>query len=75
MARTVVLAFKKQADAQSMATSYSPDHHVMIIGPTDQVLTARESEDGSVWRSGPDADLFVMIATKDVIVGPRAPGT
>lgn len=74
MARTVILAFKEQADAQSMAASYSADHHVMIIGPTDQVLTARESEDGSVWRSGADAELFVMIATKDAIAGPKAPG-
>jgi hypothetical protein len=46
----------------------------MIVGGTDQVLLAREAEDGVVWRSGPDADLFVMIATKDNIAGPKAPG-
>lgn len=72
MSRTVILAFKTQADAQAMAASYSNDHRVMIIGATDQVLLARETDDGTVWRSGPNADLFVMIATKDTIVGPSA---
>ena len=73
MSRTVILGFKNQADAQEMAANYSNDHRVMIIGGTDQVLLARETDDGTVWRSGPDADLFVMIATKDAIAGPRAP--
>jgi hypothetical protein len=67
MARTVVLGFAQQADAQAMAADYSNDHEVMIIGGTDQVLIARESDDGIVWRSGPDADLYLMIATKDTI--------
>jgi hypothetical protein len=74
MSRTVILAFKKKADAQSAAASYSTDHQIVIVGGTDQVLLARENEDGVVWRSGPDADLFVMIATKDSIAGPQAPG-
>jgi hypothetical protein len=74
MSRTVILAFKNQADAQAMAASYSNDHRIMIVGGTDQVLLAREAEDGVVWRSGADADLFVMIATKDKIAGPQAPG-
>lgn len=67
MARTVVLGFAKQADAQAMAANYENDHQVMIIGGTDQVLLARETDDGIVWWSGPTADLFVLVATKDPI--------
>jgi hypothetical protein len=67
MARTVVLGFTKEGDAQAMAANYANDHEVMIIGATDQVLLARETDDGIVWRSGPDADLFVMVATKDAV--------
>jgi hypothetical protein len=75
MSRTVILAFKDQADAQAMAVNYSNDHTVMIIGGTDQVVLARGTDDGVVWRSGPAADLFVMIATKDALAGPHAPGS
>jgi hypothetical protein len=75
MSRTVVLGYSKKLDADKMAANYSDDHTVMVIGPTDQVLLAREAEDGLVWRSGPEADLFVMIATKDKIAGPVAPGS
>lgn len=74
MSRTIILGFKDQADAQAAAANYSNDHTVMIIGGTDQVLLAREADDGVVWRSGPEADLFVMIATKDPIAGPQSPG-
>jgi hypothetical protein len=73
MSRTVVLGFAKVADAQAAAANYKDNHTVMIIGPTDQVLFARETDDGVVWRSGADADIFVMIATKDQIAGPHAP--
>lgn len=73
MSRTVMLAYASQADAQAQAVSYSNDYSVMVIGPTDQVLLARETEDGIVWRSGAQADFYVMIATKDPIAGPRAP--
>lgn len=68
MSRTVVLGYAKKDDAVAMAANYSDDYTVMVIGPTDQVLMARETEDGLVWRSGPTADLFVMIATKDAVV-------
>jgi len=67
MARTVVLGFSKEADAQKMAADYANDYQVMIIGGTDQVLIARETDDGIVWRSGPNDDLFLMIATRDQI--------
>ena len=69
MSRTVILAFASKKDAQVQAANYASDHKVMILGPTDQVLLARESEDGLVWRSGPDSDFYVMVATKDVIAG------
>ncbi len=75
MSRTVVLAYANRADADAMAVAYSNDHTVMVIGPTDQVLLAREKEDGIVWRSGAQADFYVMIATKDRITGPHAPGS
>ena len=74
MSRTVVLAFAKKDDADAMAVNYADDHTVMVIGPTDQVMLARGTEDGSVWRSGPDADLFLLVATKDTIAGPRKAG-
>ncbi|WDF72310.1 hypothetical protein [Novosphingobium sp. KACC 22771] len=70
MSRTVVLGYAKKEDAIAMAANYSNDHAVMVVGPTDQVLMARETDDGIVWRSGPTADLFVMIATKDPIERP-----
>lgn len=73
MSRTVVLGYAKQTDAVASAANYSNEYKVMIIGPTDQVLFARETDDGVVWRSGPDADMYVMIATKDEIVGPHQP--
>lgn len=73
MSRTVILAYEKQADAQAMAANYSNDHTVMIVKGTDQVLLARGTEDGVVWRSGPTADLYVLIATRDPIDGPRKP--
>lgn len=73
MSQTVILAYASQADAQAQAVNYSNDYSVMVIGPTDQVLLARETEDGMVWRSGTQADFYVMIATKDPIAGPRAP--
>jgi hypothetical protein len=68
-----MLAYASQADAQAQAVNYSNEYSVMVIGPTDQVLLARETEDGIVWRSGAQADFYVMIATKDPIAGPRAP--
>ena len=73
MSRTVVLAYADKAAADTMAVDYSNDYTVMVIGPTDQVMLARESEDGVVWRSGEQADFYVMIATKDPIAGPKAP--
>ncbi len=73
MSRTVMLACASQANAQAQAANYSDEYSVMVIGPTDQVLLARETEDGVPWRSGAQADFYVMIATKDPIVGPRAP--
>lgn len=73
MSRTVVLGYSKKEDAQQMAKNYSNDHTVMIIGPTDQVLMARETDDGVVWRSGASADLFVLVATKDKIAAPQNP--
>jgi hypothetical protein len=74
MAQSVVLGFTKQSDAQALAQAYrTKQYRVLIIGPTDQALFARENEDGSVWRSGPTADLFLMIATKDPLIGPDGP--
>ncbi|MDF0487353.1 hypothetical protein PX554_04365 [Sphingomonas sp. H39-1-10] len=74
MSRTVILAYADKAAADAMAVNYANDYTVMVIGPTDQVVLARESEDGVVWRSGAEADFYVMIATKDPIAGPKAPG-
>lgn len=74
MSRTIMLAYGSHADAQAKAADYSSDYNVMVIGPTDQVLFAREQEDGIVWRSGPQAEFYVMVATKDPIAGPKAPG-
>jgi hypothetical protein len=57
-----------------MASAYrAKQYRVLIIGPTDQALFARENEDGSVWRSGAAADLYLMIASKDPIAGPDGP--
>lgn len=72
MSRTVILAYSDRADADAMAVAYSDDHRVMVIGPTDQVMLAREKEDGVVWRSGASAEFFVLVATKDTITGPTA---
>jgi hypothetical protein len=74
MSRTVVLAYADKADADAMAINYCNDYTVMVIGPTDQVMLAREKEDGIVWRSGTQADFYLMVATKDPIAGPKAPG-
>lgn len=74
MSRTHVLGYAKLEDAQAMAAYYSADYRVMIIGPTDQVMVARENKDGVVWRSGPDAELHLLIATKDAIAGPQPGG-
>jgi hypothetical protein len=75
MSRTVVLAYASKADADAMAINYSNDYTVMVIGPTDQVMLAREKEDGVVWRSGTKADFYVMVATKDEVTGPQHPDT
>ena len=74
MARTHVLAFAKLEDAQDMAGQYSATYKVMLIGPTDQVMLARETDDGVVWRSGEQADFHLLIATKAEIIGPDLPG-
>lgn len=73
MSRTVVLAYADKADADAMAVDYSDEYTVMVIGPTDQVMLAREKEDGVVWRSGQQTDFYVVIATKDPIAGPQTP--
>jgi hypothetical protein len=74
MSRTHVLGFAKLEDAQAMAAYYSADYKVLIIGPTDQVMVARDNKDGVVWRSGPDADVHLLVATKDTITGPQPAG-
>lgn len=74
MAQSVILGFTSQKDAQEMAGAYrAKDYAVLMIGPTDQALFAREDEDGSVWRSGPTAELYLMIASKDPVTDPDRP--
>ena len=74
MSRTHVLGFARLEDAQSAAAFYSTKYKVMIIGPMDDVVLAREKKDGVAWRSGDTEDLHLMIATKSEIVGPKDPG-
>jgi hypothetical protein len=74
MSRTQILGYAKLEDAQAMAAFYSADHKVIIVGPTDQVMVARENKDGIVWRSGPDAEVHLLIATQDTITGPQPAG-
>ena len=71
MSTTRVHAFAELKKAQDQAANYSAGgYEVMIIGPTDKVEMLRELTNGIIWSSGDKAELYVMIATKDPIVGP-----
>ncbi len=71
MSTTKVLGYSELAKAQGMAAQFSTDHKVMIIGPTDRVVLEKEGQDGTTWTSGATAEFYLLIATKDKIVGPQ----
>lgn len=72
MSKTIVLGCASLDEAQTQAVVYSRDHKVMVIGPTDQVMVSHGDSD-ETWRSGGGSDLYLMIATKDALAGPRLP--
>lgn len=73
MSRTWVLGYAKLEDAQAQVANYRDDYKVLLIGPTDQCIFAREDGDGTFWKSGPAADVYIVVATKDGIAGPVGP--
>ena len=74
MPTTKVLGYTDREKAQSEAAQFSIDHKVMIIGPTDRVVLEKVNQDGTTWTSGDAADFYLLIATKDPLVGPQPEG-
>jgi len=64
---THVLAYAELEKAQRKAREYSTDHKVMIVGQSDEVEVKNDGEASAWWA----ADLYVVIATTDEIVGPQ----